>query len=179
MLPSSLNKKAYFNVTAVGCRRVTYQRLKSTQQPSALTSAIPKFCCSSPTGCSISVPAYSSPSNVCTSCTIVYNVSVSAKSSVPHVSPTVQRWDEHKLTPRANPRSSMEGNIPLRTLYLSQLPILPALRPKTLGVITVDILPVMHNIRTVCGVLALAYHDGILPISTTSSWKDHSSQCGA
>jgi len=98
-LPSSLNKKVYFNFTAVGPRRVTYQRLKSTQQPSALTSTIPKFCCSSPTGCSISVPAYSNPSNVCTSCTIVYIVFVSAKSSVPHVSPTVQRWESKNLRP--------------------------------------------------------------------------------
>jgi hypothetical protein len=85
---------------------------------------------------------------------------------------------EHKFTPRANPRSSMEGDIAIRTLYLPQLPILLALRPKNLGVITVDILPGMHNIRTVCDILALAYHDRVLPISTTSSWKDHSSQCG-
>jgi hypothetical protein len=179
MLPSSLNEKVYFNVTAVGLRRVQYQRLKPTQQPSALTSTIPKFCCSSPTGCSSSVPAYSNPSNVCTSRTIVYNVSVSAKSSIPHVSPTLQRRDAHKLTPRANPRSSMKGDITIRTLYLSQLSILPALRPESLGVITVDILPAVHNIRTVCDVLSLAYHDGVLTIATASSWKNHGSHCGA
>jgi hypothetical protein len=35
----------------------------------------------------------------------------------------------------------MEGDIPIRTLYLPQLPIFLVPRPKNLSIITVDILP--------------------------------------
>ena len=138
---------------------------RTTLQPSALVTRIPRDCRSWPI-VSVGKPSGSLRfGKVWRILTIAHEASVSAKSSV-GLSVFLQANTPGALTPKAESWSAVKWHeTPANALELARLPSFGSIN---LGVVTVELPTTMHMIGGPANALSLRNHDWRLAINTTT-----------